>query len=261
MRTSVFSPPRDVRYRTLNWPDLNERRNDELPSYRPLALVTARLLARRWPLYLLACAVVFALQAAFVAFVHVKLADLYAGLIGPPLLIAVATVFAGADATNTLTAAQRWERIFERAWAIIVFDVGLSFVQSSGIGSMLAGASNAGDIIMGFLTLVLSAMLVYAEPFIALEKDAQTLTLLPFAVLRSMMLGWVNISRIFSLFAVQIAAAIAILLVQEAAQKTGADGARYIDLAFATLVQLPLAVLYTVAYLDTLSQERATPTP
>lgn len=209
-------------------------------------------------LYLATCAVVFGAQVAFVAYSHVKMADFYAGLIGTPLVIVVVTVFAGADATNTLTLAQRWERILERAWAIILLDVGLSFVQISGIETMLSGGSNAGDTIMGFLTLLLSAMLVYAEPFTALERDAQMLTLLPFAILRSMMLGWVNLSRIFSLFAVQIAIIIGSILVHQGATKLHAGAATWIDLAFGTLLSAPLAVLFTVAYLDTLTQEHLT---
>lgn len=218
-----------------------------------------RLLARRWLLYLLACAAVFALQAVFYTLVSDKrLGDLCAALVGTPLVIVVVTVFAAGDATGTMTVAQRWERIVERAWAIVVLDVGLSFVQISGLQTMLLGQSSAGDIVMGFLTLLLSAMLVYAEPFAALEKDAQTLTLVPFAILRSMMLGWVNISRIFSLFAVQIAAMIAELLIDQATAKAGHDTAALVGLAFGTALSVPLAALFTVAYLDTLTQERTT---
>jgi hypothetical protein len=198
---------------------------------------------------------VLLLEGIFYASVHVKMADFYAELIGTPLIIVVVTVFTGGDATDTLTLAQRWERIIERAWALIVLDVGLSFVQISGIQTMLLGTSNAGDTIMGFLTLLLSAMLVYAEPFAALEKNVQPITLVPFSVLRSMMLGWVNISRIFSLFAVQIAAIIAGIFVHQASLRTGADGAVWIGLAFGAFVSAPLAALFTVAYLDTLAQE------
>lgn len=210
---------------------------------------------RRWLLYVLVCGAVFGLQAAFIANVHVKASDFYAQLIGAPLVILVVTVFVGADATNTLTIGQRWERIAERGWAIIVLDVGLSFVQLSGFQSMMSG-SDAGSMLMGFLTLLLSAMLVYAEPFIALEKEAQALTLLPFAILRSMMLGWVNVSRIFSLFAVQIVTLIAGILVHEAALKVLPRSTLWIDIAYGTLITAPLAALYTVAYLDTLSQEK-----
>lgn len=257
-RTCVFSFPHGERYRTLNWPDLQEHRNDELPSYQPLAIVTARLLARRWLFYVFVCALVFALQAIFIATVHVKAADFYAQLIGSPLVILVVTVFAGSDATSTLSIAQRWERILERGWALIVIDVGLTFVQLSGFQALMSGAADAGNVIMGFLTLLLSAMLVYAEPFIALEKDAQPLTLLPFAILRSMMLGWVNVSRIFSLFAVQIVVIIGGMLVHESALKAGAGTALWVDIAYGTLTTVPLAALYAVAYLDTLSQEKRT---
>lgn len=201
----------------------------------------------------------FALQAIFYfSIADKKVAELCADLIGTPLVIVVVTVFTGGDATNTMTVAQRWERILERGWAVIVLDVGLSFVQISGLQTMMLGSSDVGDTLLGFLALLLSAMLVYAEPFAALEKNVQTVALLPFAVLRSMMLGWVNISRIFSLFAVQLAAMIIGLLLDQAAAKSGAQTSALIGLAFGTVLSVPLAALYTLAYLDTLSQERLT---
>lgn len=218
--------------------------------------MTARLFARRWLLYLLVCAVVFALQAVFVTFVHVKLAELYAELLGPPLVITAVTVFVSADATGTLSLAQRWERVLERAWAIIIIDVGLSFVNASGLQTVQAG--DALDVVFGFLTLLLSGMLLYAEPFAAIEKDTQTLTIVPFAILRSMMLAWVNMSRVFALLAVQIALDIAVLLAEQGALHAGIDARLWVDLLMQTLLAAPLAALYTVAYLDTVSQEKRT---
>lgn len=235
---------------------MQEPRNDDIPSYRPLALVTARLLARRWLLYALVCAAVFGLQVAFVTFVHVKLAPLYAMLVGPPLAIAVVTVFTGADATGTLSLAERWERIAERAWAIVVIDVALSFVNASGLQTVQTG--DALNVVFGFLTLLLSGMLVYAEPFAALEPQAQTLTVVPFAILRSMMLAWVNISRIFALLAVQVGLDILVLLAEQGARRVGISATLWVDLALQTLLSAPLAALFAVAYLDTVSQERRT---
>lgn len=217
--------------------------------------MAARLLARRWTLYTGVCAAVFVLQALFIADVHIKMADFYVQLVGSPLVILIVTVFVGADATGTLALPQRWERIAERGWALILLDVGLSFVQLSGFQSITL-STGAGDMLMGFLTLLLSAMLVYAEPFIALEEDAQPLTILPFAILRSMMLAWVNVSRIFALFAVQIAVMIGGYLVHLAAAKAATPATTWIDLAYATFTMAPLAALFTIAYLDTLSQEK-----
>lgn len=206
-------------------------------------------------LYLLTCAIVFGLQAAFLAFVHVKLAGFYAGLIGEPLVIVVVTVFVGADATNTLAIAQRWERILERAWAIILIDAALSFVSLSAQQALFPG-TDAINAVFGFLTMLLAGMLVYAEPFAALENEVHALTLLPFAILRSMMLAWVNISRIFALLAVQIA----VIIVLYAAHNAGAHNANVIwsDMALQTLLAAPLAALFTVAYLDTVSEEHRT---
>jgi hypothetical protein len=214
------------------------------------------LLARRWLLYLLVCAIVFAAQAAFVAFAHIKYAELYAELLAPPLLITVVTVFVGADATGTLSVAQCWERVLERAWAIIVIDVGLSFVNASGLQTVQAG--DATNVVFGFLTLLLSGMLLYAEPFAALEKDTQTLTVVPFAILRSMMLAWVNMSRVFALLALQIALDIGVLLAEQGARRAGIDAHIWVDLLLQTLLAVPLAALYAVAYLDTVSQEKRT---
>jgi hypothetical protein len=99
-------------------------------------------------------------------------------------------------------------------------------------------------------------MLVYAEPFAALETSVQTLTLVPFALLRSFMLAWVNIARVFSLFAIQLVISIAeIYLLQSVAPK-GGRVFDIVDLAYVTVMSAVLAALFAVAYLDTAAQEQ-----
>lgn len=175
-------------------------------------------------------------------------------LAGEPLIIVVVTVYAGSDARGVMpSAAERWSRIVERAWAIIVVDVALSLVTGVGIQVMQSG--DARDILTGTLVLFLAAMLVYAEPFICLEDNVQALTLVPFAILRSMMLAWVNMSRILLLFALQLAVSIVdVGLEQEAGRWFGT--AVWTAIAYWGIVNVPLAALFVVAYLDTLSQER-----
>lgn len=224
-----------------------------MPSYRPLALVTARLLARRWAFYLLVCAVISALSIAFVQFVHVKGAIYYPGLIAPGVVSVIVTVFVSGDATATWTLQERWARILERAWAIILIDIGIGFVAESGLASLQT--SDVINTVFGFLTVLLSGMLVYAEPFAALENDVQTLTLIPFALLRSMMLAWVDISRIFALLAVQVAADALVLF---AAKSVSAHGALAVEFVLPVVLEVPLAALFAIAYLDTVSQERRT---
>lgn len=211
---------------------------------------------RRWPLYLLACAAVFALQAVFVQLVHVKFAALYATLIGAPIVNAIVLINAGADAAGILeTAHSRLERLSERAWAIVLIDVGATLVAQLGYEALAAGDYSV--MLEGTIVMFLAAMLVYAEPYAALEKDVSLVTLVPTAILRSMMLSWVNLSRVFSLFAVQIVAAIFEMLLIQGVKHAGTQTGDLVNLAYVTFTAAPLAALFAVAYLDTLAQEHA----
>ncbi len=200
------------------------------------------------------CAAVFGLEAAFYAFVHVRFSDFYAELIGQPLIIVVVTTYAGCDARETLPSpSERWTRILERAWAVIVIDVALSFVSTVGFATMQAG--DFSDFLFGAIVLFLGAMLIYAEPYVCLDDAGALLTMVPFAILRSMMLAWVNMSRIFSLFALELVVMMAEYYVHAGASRAVHDPV-WTDMAFSSALAVPLAVLFTVAYLDTLSQER-----
>jgi len=142
----------------------------------------------------------------------------------------------------------------ERTWAIIVIDVAITLVGQ--IGFDTANASDPGNVLLGVLVLFLAAMLVYAGPFAALEKDVQTLTVVPFAFLRSMMLCWVNMARILSLFMIQIMVTIVQLELAQFSARGGTQTVMLVTLAYVTVASAPLAALFTVAYLDTAAQER-----
>ncbi|HEV3155002.1 MAG TPA: hypothetical protein VGZ02_14430 [Candidatus Baltobacteraceae bacterium] len=163
-------------------------------------------------------------------------------------------VYAGCDARGVLPAAsERWGRIVERAWAVIVVDVSLSLVNTVGFSTMEAG--DALNVILGTLVLFLGAMLVYSEPYLCLSDDVHLLTMVPYAIARSMMLAWVNMSRIFSLFALNLAVTIAAVYLEQAAIHAFKTAA-WADMIFWTVVNVPLSAIFAVAYLDTLSQER-----
>jgi hypothetical protein len=183
------------------------------------------------------------------------MANFFALLIGSPLVTAVVLVNVGADATATMTSiGERIERIVERTWAILVIDVAIALMMRASFESMMT--SDAGSIALGTFATFLAAMLVYAEPFAALETSVQTLTLVPFALLRSLMLAWVNIARVFSLFAIQLVISIAeIYLLQSVAPK-GGRVFDIVDLAYVTVMSAVLAALFAVAYLDTAAQEQ-----
>jgi hypothetical protein len=67
-----------------------------------------------------------------------------------------------------------------------------------------------------------------------------------------MMLAWVNMSRIFSLRAIQLAVAVLATF----AHTLKLQDPHWIELVLVALTTAPLSVLFTVAYLDTLSQEK-----
>lgn len=188
---------------------------------------------------------------------HIRFSEFFAALIGAPLSGCVAMVFSGSDATGTLpTNGERWGRIIERAWAIVVIDAGLTYLQFKALQTIAAGGSDAGSTLLGMLALFLVAMLVYAEPFACLEAEVRTRSIVPLALLRSMMLAWTNMSRVFSLFAIQLALSIADIVIVRAASAGGIKDPNWIELLFWAIATVPFAVLVTVAYLDTAAQEQ-----
>ncbi|HZT11911.1 MAG TPA: hypothetical protein VFA29_03880 [Candidatus Baltobacteraceae bacterium] len=217
------------------------------------------MLTRRWPLFAAGAACVFGLEALFYLFVHVRASQLYATLVAEPLLITVVIVYVGCDARDVLpTPAERWSRIVERAWAVIIVDVGLTIVNGVGFGAMQEG--DPVNVVLGTLVLFLGAMLIYAEPYLCLNDEAPLLAMIPLSIVRSMMLAWVNMSRVFSLFALELAVAIADLYLEQLCThwfKT----AVWADFVFWTIANVPLSALFAVAYLDTLSQERKITAP
>jgi hypothetical protein len=123
-------------------------------------------------------------------------------------------------------------------------------------GFFAMNTTDAGTLLLATLATFFAAMLVYAEPFAALEPSVQTLTLVPFALLRSLMLAWVNMGRVFSLFAIQLVLEIAEVYLLRAIAPKGGRLFDIVNFAYVTTVNAPLAALFAVAYLDTVAQEQ-----
>lgn len=216
--------------------------------------MTLRLLARRWPLYALTCAAVIGVQLALVVFTRLPNVKMFVELIGSPLVVLVVTAFTGADATGKGSPKQCWERIVERGWAIVLIDFALSFINGNGLGGVQS--TDATNVLYGFLTLLLGGMLVYAEPFAVLTNEVTPWMLVPFAMLRSMALAWVNFSRILALTAVQLGIGLLLQIAVRYGAPMHVDADLWFWIVGQTLVSGPLAALFTVAYLDTQQQEQ-----
>lgn len=185
---------------------------------------------------------------------HLPFAEVSISLIGSPLVNAVVMVNVAADAgSKPAGAGLRWERILERGWAVIVVDAGASLVLTGGIVAMLS-QSPAG-IFTGMASLLLTATLVYAEPYICAQENVSALMLIPASLFRSMSLAWVNLSRIFALFALTLIASMGDILLEELARNAGLHHAVWVDFFYDAPASAVLAAIFTIAYLDTLSLE------
>ena len=182
-----------------------------------------------------------------------RFSETFAELLIQPLLITVVTVFAGFDARgSTAGARERWSRVIDRGWAILFIDLALSLVSIGGSQAVLQG--DLLDVAQGLLVLFMAAMLIYAEPYACLEDDVRALTIVQFALLRSMMLAWVNMGRIAWFFVLQLAVIAAEYALERPAPV--AAHAALFDIAISTAIDVPLAALFAVAYLDTRAQAR-----
>ncbi len=223
------------------------------PQQAPIAVVAARLIAKRWLLYSACTLVAIALQLLVVHLLNANSrAVMFIELIAAPLVNAVVIVYAGEDDLGTMPlCSQRVERILERAWAIILLDAGLTIVQWISFETMAMG--DIGERLLGVTALFLSTTLLYSEPYAALENEVSPVAVVPFALMRSMMLGWVNVTRICTFFAIQL------LVFAGSSALIVKGGSRSLDYAivYSTITGAVLWVYFTVAYLRTLKEERA----
>jgi len=120
------------------------------------------LLWRRFPLYTGATALIVALQALVVFVWRVPYGIVYSSFVFPPLLTTLVYAFVWADTgSEAPPAGSIWERVLERSWAVIVVDLGVTFVQSSGVAGIQSGDPLA--IASGVAVLIVSAPLIFVD--------------------------------------------------------------------------------------------------
>jgi hypothetical protein len=113
-------------------------------------------------LYAAATACVIGAQALVVFVWRVPFGIAYSGFVLPPLLTTLVYAFVWADSDDTpQTAASTWERVLERAWAVIIIDLVLTILINTGIGGIVA--QDPVDVVLGVVILVIAAPLVFAD--------------------------------------------------------------------------------------------------
>jgi hypothetical protein len=117
---------------------------------------------RRMPLYAGASALLIGVQALVVLVWHVPHGLIYSSLLLPPLLTTLVYAFVWADTEEERpAAASTWERVLERSWAVIIIDLGVGYVQGSGVNGI--ASSDPFEIVSGIAILVLTAPLVFVD--------------------------------------------------------------------------------------------------
>jgi hypothetical protein len=113
-------------------------------------------------LYAAATAFVIGAQALIVFVWRIPHGLEYSGFVLPPLLTTLVYAFVWADsAEEPQPAASIWERVLERAWAVIVIDLLLTILINTGLIAILA--QDPIDIVLGIVILVVAAPLVFAD--------------------------------------------------------------------------------------------------
>lgn len=222
-----------------------------------LAVRAARLLAQRWPLYLVSTVLVLVAETAISLGLRIRFADVVATLVAGPVLVAILNVHLGADgAESALDGLQRWERVLQRLWAVIVIDFIVAVVFGLGLSQTVAPSGDPSRILTGAFALVLAGALLYADVFACLEEGVSTAALVPFALLRSATLAWQNMSRIFFLLALQIALFLVETYAQIGLARAHVPHAQFwATVPLGTLLAVPLTALTVVFYLDAAGRE------
>jgi hypothetical protein len=216
---------------------------------------------QRWRLYLAVCAAIGVAEYATILLSHFNVTIFIAvSLLLSPVVAATVTVNVAGDLLGEPdTMRARTSRIVERLWAVIVIEFvwWLIYSNSMSVIDTSSGISSLGDLFLGVLGFMALASIIYADVDACLEQDVRTLTLVPFALMRSVTLAFANPQRALALLAVQVVidalskVALLWLLVMHVRH---ADF--WVYLVVNTLATVPVWAFTTVVYLDNLERER-----
>jgi hypothetical protein len=86
----------------------------------------------------------------------------YSAFVLPPLLVTLVYAFVWADSDpDPQPASATWERVLERAWAVIVIDLFVSLVQGQGVAGI--ASSDPFEIVFGIAILLLTAPIIFVD--------------------------------------------------------------------------------------------------
>jgi FtsH-binding integral membrane protein len=176
-------------------------------------------------------------------------------------LTAIVYCYVWADAGESAEPAAKavWDRFLERVWAVIVID--LFFGELTTYGLTWAFSSNALQIAIGIVLVVLSILLIFADVSATVDDGATVWSLIPRACLRSIVLTCqaTVFARALALFAFEL------LLISVAAGVASLFGWAHVPdpifwaVAIVNTVTLPfLAAIALLVYRDAIEAVTST---
>jgi hypothetical protein len=113
-------------------------------------------------LYAAATACVIGAQALIVFVWRIPHGLDYSGFVLPPILTTLVYAFVWNDSDEApQTAASTWERVLERAWAVIVIDLLFSILVNTGINALVI--QDPIGVVLGIVILTVAVPLVFAD--------------------------------------------------------------------------------------------------
>lgn len=219
-------------------------------SLGALIIQTGRICMRRAPLFGAVALGGLALQSALELGTDIPQRTFLGLSIILPLVTAVVYAFTP-DEDYAGDARARWERAVERSWAVIVIDFLVAFLF--GIGVTLVGAGDPANALLGALTLLLGAMLTYADVHAVFEANAAPLTIIPESLAFSLTLCYdvTTFLRALVLTAVQMLITTASAIAEHRLDAAHVPHAHlWAGIVPVYLVAVPLNVLTALVYLD-----------
>ncbi len=227
----------------------------------PLGALAARAFAlcgRRIRLYAAVSAAAFGLSAAVYFALHrAPYALLLGETIAGAIISTVTYVHVAVDEGESgWTAAQRWERILERVWAVILIELFVFFVGSLGLGLIASG--DLWGALGGTATLLFSGTLILADVDASVAGDRSTLTILPFSCAHSIALSLTpaNTGRVLLLLGLNVLISNVLALLVPAFHALHVADPNLWSVLLEFLITVPLAAFSAMVYLDCAVRER-----
>ncbi|HET9031221.1 MAG TPA: hypothetical protein VFN49_13695 [Candidatus Aquilonibacter sp.] len=176
--------------------------------------------------------------------------ELTAGIVAGAIVDAIVLGIVKGD-VDGWNAAQTWDRIGERLWAVIIVNFVATYVAMFGLVSVAAG--DLADRLLAIPTLLIAASVVFAEAIAVVADDEAWWFVVVRAIGGSIRVAWSNgvFGRTITLFVLQLVpGAISSAIVGAVTHGHPPASSFWTDVPVGIVFSIPLDVLIVLAFFD-----------